>query len=155
MKFRIYQVYHLLAALLLAVCMFNPIVSLVESNGAPLQLTNFKVLLPGGGVSYTPCALGIILIFTAVTMLFALFVSLYTNFNLQKRVAILNMLLVAGYYILLAVIVWILQGGMGFTPTLFAGFPLVALLLELMAFWATRQAEAQALKKTMDFRLRK
>lgn len=154
MKFRFYQLYHLLVAALLCVCLFMPLMRFVEGDGATFILTNFNVISPDGSSSASSWALGALLIFSVVLSLFAIFVSLFQNFTLQKRCTILNMLILAGYYIVFAIMAWVMHGDMGFVPEVYLAFPLISILLELIAFWATRRAEANVLEKAMGFRLR-
>ena len=103
MKFRFYQLLYVATLVLTVVALLSPVVNFGEPNGAESVMTNFKYTAANGDVSWSVLALGIVLIFTALVNLFALLVAMFNNFELQKRVTILSMLLFAGYYILFLV----------------------------------------------------
>ena len=117
-------------------------------------MTNFKYVASSGEVSWTVIALGIVLIFTAVVNLFGLIVSLFNNFELQKRVTILTMLLFAGYYILFFVYTLVLSGDTSMAIGVPMLYPFIALTLNLIAFLLLRRCEAKIIAKALGFRLR-
>lgn len=155
MKFRSYQIFYVLSAVLLtaALCV-APVMQLIEPNGATYLLENFRLVQPDATVSYVVCALGVVLSFGILTNLFGLFVSLFSNFELQKRTAILSMLLMAGYYILLLLCVLILMEDSSLVPNVTILFPFIALILNALSFMAARRTEAKILAKVSGFRLR-
>lgn len=79
---------------------------------------------------------------------------MFSNFALQKRSAILSMLLLAGYYILLLVYLLLLVEGASvlMLPAMF--LPLAALLSNAAAFTLVRKQEAKIIAKALGFRLR-
>ena len=155
MKFRSYQLFNIIAiAVLVASLFMGPVFNIYDNNTSLSALENFRLVQLDGEVSYVVCALGVILIFDILLNVFALFISLFQNFELQKRVAILSMLVVAGYYIVLLAYVLILLYGASFTPAVSLLFPFVALVMNLLAFLATRRTEAAILAKASGFRLR-
>lgn len=154
MKFRIYQLFYVSAIALIIAALCMPITQFIEVNGATSVLTNFSILQPDGSASYVVCALGVVLIFAALVDVFGLFISFFQNFELQKRVAILTSLLLTGYYLLLLIFSLLLIDGVSMALMVAAIFPLVALVLNVMAFLATRRTEAKLLAKASGFRLR-
>ena len=146
----------LLASLVFTIlAMLDPVVSFSESNGAVSVMSNFKYEeLATGDVSRSVIALGILLIFTAVVNVLGLFLSFYTNFEMQKRVTILTMLLHAGYYILFLVYTLLLSDGASMdikSPML---YPFIALTFNLVSFLMIRRCEAKIIAKALGFRLR-
>ena len=146
----------LLASLVFTIlAMLDPVVSFSESNGAVSVMSNFKYEeLATGDVSRSVIALGILLIFTAVVNVLGLFLSFYTNFEMQKRVTILTMLLHAGYYVLFLVYTLLLSDGASMdikSPML---YPFIALTFNLVTFLMIRRCEVKIIAKALGFRLR-
>lgn len=146
----------LVASLVLTIlAMFDSVVSFSESDGAVSVMSNFKYeQLATGDVSRSVMALGILLIFTAVVNVLGLFLSFYTNFEMQKRVTILTMLLHAGYYVLFLVYTLILTDGASMDVKSPMLYPFIALTLNLLAFLLIRRCEAKIIAKALGFRLR-
>lgn len=154
MKFRVYQLFYLAALALLIASLFMPVTLYIESNGATSVVTNFSILQPDGTYSYTVCALGVVLVFTALVNVFALLLSFFQNFELQKRVAILGVLLLTGYYLLLLIVSLLMIEGVGMTMEVATILPFIALILYVMSFLSTRRTEAKILATAAGFRLR-
>lgn len=158
MKFRFYQLYYLLAAVLLVVTMCGSLLHVLAPSGATYTLENFSLLKPDGSASYSVVALGVVLIVAAVVNAFGLFVSLFSNFELQKRSSILSVLLLTGYYILLFIYVLLIinSGDSVTTVSLEAAlmFPFTAIVLNVLSFLSARRTEAKILAKASGFRLR-
>ena len=143
------------ASLVLTVlALLAPVVGFTEPDGAVAEMTNFKYTAADGEVSRSVIALGILLVFTAVVNLLGLIVSLYNNFEMQKRVTILTMLLFAGYYILFFVYTLILSGGTSMAIEVPMLYPFMALTLNLFAYLLLRRCEAKIIAKALGFRLR-
>jgi hypothetical protein len=143
------------ASLVLTVlALLAPVVGFTEPDGAVAEMTNFKYTAADGEVSRSVIALGILLVFTAVVNLLGLLVSLYNNFEMQKRVTILSMLLFAGYYILFFVYTLILSGGTSMAIEVPMLYPFMALTLNLFAYLLLRRCEAKIIAKALGFRLR-
>ena len=143
------------ASLVLTVlALLAPVVGFTEPDGAVAEMTNFKYTAADGEVSRSVIALGILLVFTAVVNLLGLLVSLYNNFEMQKRVTILSMLLFAGYYILFFVYTLILSGGTSMAIEVPMLYPFIALTLNLFAYLLLRRCEAKIIAKALGFRLR-
>ena len=153
MKFRSYQFFFLLSVVLVIATLCSTILQLVESNGATNELTNFKYIMANGEVSYSPIALGVVLVVVGLVNLFGLMISGFQNFDLQKRVTILNLLLVVGYYLLMGIYVWVLAAD-SFVLSLPLLFPFFVFVFNVLAFFAARRTEAAILAKATGFRLR-
>ena len=154
MKFRFYQLMYVASLVLTVLALLAPVVGFTEPDGAVAQMTNFKYTAADGEVSRSVIALGILLVFTAVVNLLGLVVSLFNNFELQKRVTILTMLLFAGYYILSFVYTLVLSGGTSMAIEVPMLYPFMSLTLNLVAFLLLRRCEAKIIAKALGFRLR-
>ena len=149
MKFRPYQIFLVISIALLIAALFMPLLQLIEPDGATSVLGNFSILKPDGTKSYVVCALGVVLIFTALVNVFTLVISAFQNFELQKRCSILSALLLTGYYILLLIASLLL-----IDVQIAMIFPFIALVLNVMSFLSARRTEAAILAKASGFRLR-
>ena len=154
MKFRFYQLMYVASLVLTVLALLAPVVGFTEPDGAVAEMTNFKYTAADGEVSRSVIALGILLVFTAVVNLLGLLVSLYNNFEMQKRITILSMLLFAGYYILFFVYTLILSGGTSMAIEVPMLYPFMALTLNLFAYLLLRRCEAKIIAKALGFRLR-
>ena len=156
MKFYLHHLYMLLAVVALIVCMCSPLVTFFYQDMLAVEMTNFVLRrLAEGTSTAASCALGILLIVSVLVSLFTLFVSLFQNYALQKRSAVFNSCVLAGYYIVMLGLVLILRGG----PTMVAlswqiCLPLVSLILTMMSFSSIRLTEAKILARANNFRLR-
>ena len=154
MKFRIYQLLPVLAIALLIWAMVEPIIKFTESNGAVMVMSNFKLLAADGQISRSVIALGALLVFAVVVNAFAVVVSLFSNFELQKRTTILSLLILAGYYILLLIYSFIMLDGASLEVDLPVLFPFFGIILNSIAFNLIRREEARIIAKASGFRLR-
>ncbi|MBR2637981.1 MAG: DUF4293 family protein [Bacteroidaceae bacterium] len=154
MKFRPYQLFYVISLVLLIASLFISVAQFIESNGATSVLGNFSLVNPDGSNSYSVCALGVVLSFTALVELFALFVASFQNFELQKRLSIFVILLLTGYYILLLIVSLLIVEGSEVYVQLAMLLPFIALVLNVMAFMAVRRTEAAILARAAGFRLR-
>lgn len=158
MKFRLYQLYFVLAVVLLIATMCSSLLYVIAANGATYTLGNFSLISPDGAASYSVVALGVVLVVATLVNVFGLFVSLFSNFELQKRSSILSVLLLAGYYILLLVYVLLIINSDETATTLSLEaalmFPFTAIVLNVLAFLSARRTEAKILAKASGFRLR-
>ena len=154
MKFRFYQLMYVASLVLAVLALFAPVVGFTEPYGAVAEMTNFKYTAADGEVSRSVIALGILLVFTAVVNLLGLIVSLFNNFELQKRITILTMLLFAGYYLLFFVYTLILSGDTSMAIEVPMLYPFMSLTLNLFAFLLLRRCEAKIIAKALGFRLR-
>lgn len=154
MKFRFYQLFPVCTIALLVWAMLEDIMMFTEPDGAQMLVGNFKLLSANGDSSWAVIALGAILIFAVLVNAFSLVVSFFSNFELQKRSAILSMLLLTGYYIILLVTSLILVSGAEiqvFFPVL---LPFIGILLSVVFFKLANREEAKIISRASGFRLR-
>ena len=154
MKFRPYQIFFVISIALIVASLFMPLMQLIEPNGATSVLGNFSLSQPDGSSSHVVCALGVVLIFTALVNAFTLVISSFQNFELQKRCSVLSVLLLTGYYILLLIASLLLIEGVGVSLQIAMFFPFIALVFNAMSFMSARRTEAAILAKASGFRLR-
>ena len=161
MKLYIHHLYLLLAVVALVVCMCVPsLISFVYQDMSSVSMSNFALhsvstTQSGDSSSAASCALGILLIVSALVSVFTMFVSLFQNFALQKRSAIFNCCVLAGYYVVLLAFVLILRGGTRMVDLNWqVCLPLVSLILMVMSLSSIRNTEAKMLARANNFRLR-
>ena len=161
MKFYIHHLYLLLAIVALIVCMCTPsLITFVYQDMSSVSMSNFalhSVSMQQIEATSSPasCALGILLIVSALVSAFTMFVSLFQNFSLQKRSAIFNSCVLAGYYIVMLVFVLVLRGDTRLVDLDWqVCLPLVSLILTVMSFSSIRTTEAKMLARANNFRLR-
>ena len=153
MKFRVYQLFYLLSVVLVIATLCSTLMQIIETSGATNELTNFKLIMANNEVSYAPVALGVVLIVTGLVNLFAFIVAGFRNFELQKRVSVLGILLIIGYYLLLGIYAWVLSESSAVLERPLV-FPFIVLVFNALAFLAARRTEASILAKASGFRLR-
>lgn len=161
MKFYIHHLYLLLAIVALIVCMCTPsLITFVYQDMSSVSMSNFALHSVSmqqveATSSAASCALGILLIVSALVSAFTMFVSLFQNFSLQKRCAIFNSCVLAGYYIVMLVFVLVLRGDTSMVDLNWqVCLPLVSLILTVMSFSSIRTTEAKMLARANNFRLR-
>ena len=154
MKFRIYQLFFVVTIALLGLAMAKPLMMFMNADGTVDVMDNFALTAADGSVSRAVVALGVVLIFTALVNLFALFVSLFSNFELQKRGTILSMLLLTGYYILLLVYSLVYSGDATLDAEMPMLYPFFGLTINIFALLLIRKQEARIVARAMGFRLR-
>lgn len=161
MKFYIHHLYLLLSVVALVVCMCQPIlITFGNTDLTTTQLGNFglRMVELDGQVAVSavsPSALGVLLIVSIIASVFTMFVSLFQNFSLQKRSAIFNCCVLAGYYIVMLVFVLILRADTSYVSLSWQlCLPLVSLIFSSMTFYSVRMTEAKLLARANNFRLR-
>ncbi len=156
MKFYIHHIYQVLSMVALIVCMCSPLITFFYQDSPAVEMTNFVLRrYAEGTASAGSCALGVLLIVSVLANAFTMFVSLFQNFSLQKRSAVFNCCLLAGYYIVLLVFVLILRVDTRLVEMNWqVCLPLVSLILAAMSFYSIRMTEAKMLARANNFRLR-
>ena len=154
MKFRLYQLLYVAVIALLVWAMVEPIVKFTEADGSLTVMSNFKLLAADGQVSRSVIALGALLVFAVEVNAFALMVSLFSNFELQKRTTILSLLVLAGYYILLLIYSFLLLADASLEVDLPILFPFFGIILNSVSFNLIRREEAKIIARATGFRLR-
>ena len=154
MKFRLYQLLYVAVIALLVWAMVEPIIKFTEADGSLTVMSNFKLLAADGQVSRSVIALGALLVFAVVVNAFALMVSMFSNFELQKRTTILSLLVLAGYYILLLIYSFLLLADASREVDLPILFPFFGIILNSVSFNLIRREEAKIIARATGFRLR-
>lgn len=154
MKFRLYQLLYVAVIALLVWAMVEHIVKFTEADGSLTVMSNFKLLAADGQVSRSVIALGALLVFAVVVNAFALMVSMFSNFELQKRTTILSLLVLAGYYILLLIYSFIMLTDASLEVDLPILFPFFGIILNSVSFNLIRREEAKIIARATGFRLR-
>lgn len=154
MKFRLYQLLYVAVIALLVWAMVEPIIKFTEADGSLTVMSNFKLLAADGQVSRSVIALGALLVFAVVVNAFALMVSMFSNFELQKRTTILSLLVLAGYYILLLIYSFIMLTDASLEVDLPILFPFFGIILNSVSFNLIRREEAKIIARATGFRLR-
>lgn len=153
MKFRFYQLLYIAAIAMMVVALMKPVMKFYEPTGVTALMDNFSYCSDGAS-STSVVALAVVLIVTILVDAFALFVSLFSNFGLQKRSSVLAILLLAGYYIVLLIYSFILVEGAAVSMLKAMYLPLLALAANAAAFMLARKQEAKIIARAMGFRLR-
>ena len=161
MKFYIHHLYLLLGIVALIVCMCTPsLITFVYQDMSSVSMGNFALHSmsmdqAGESSSAASCAMGVLLIVSTLVSVFTMFVCSFQNFALQKRSAVFNSCVLAGYYIVLLVFVLVLRGDTRVVDLHWqVCLPLVALILTVMSFSSIRTTEAKMLARANNFRLR-
>ena len=156
MKFYIHHLYLLLAIVALIVCMCSPLITFFYQDMPTVEMTNFALKRWAESTSSAAsCALGVLLIVSVLASAFTMFVSMFQNYALQKRSAVFNCCVLAGYYVVLLVFVLILRGDTRLVELNWqVCLPLVSLILSAMSFSSIRLTEAKLLARANNFRLR-
>lgn len=155
MKFRAYQLFFVTSiALLIASMAMSPVAKFIDAAGDVSTMSNFSLTLADGTSTAITCALGILLIVATLVNVFGAFLSLFSNFNLQKRTIVTSMLTMVGYYLLAAAMIFIYKEGTSVELKLPLVFPLVVLILNWMTLAAAQRTEAKILSRSAGFRLR-
>lgn len=154
MKFRLYQLFYLATLVLSVVALFEPIMNYIEPSGEVVTVTNFSMTAEDGSSSSAVVALGVLLIVIAAINMFALLVSMFSNFELLKRCTIFSMLVLAGYYIMVLIYSLTTPGEASVDMEAPILFPFVGLAFNAVAFTLVRRREAKIVSQALGFRLR-
>lgn len=131
---RIQSLYLLCSVILCVVCLCMPLGYFCTAVGERYaDLFNLWLRMTENGAhDFSPWALFVILLFgTTLTFLDIL---LFRQRALQMRVLVFCMILILGYYGYFAFFVLVGKGDGHFTPSLTAALPLVAFVLDYLAF---------------------
>lgn len=154
-KLRIQHILILLSLAAIVVCLCFPLVDFTYSDNTYVTLTNFQVKANGEASSSSPWALGALLIVASASQLFVLLIAAFQNYTLQKRALIFSMLLLAGYYIVYLVFLFILKSDVtAMIPHWATILPLISIILCFMAFRGILHTEAKIIETGNSFRLR-
>ena len=112
---RIQSVYLLVVSILMVICMCNPIGSIIASTNEISEFGNLAITLPDGTKDYAPWALFAILLIVAVLAFVTIF--LFKKRMLQIRLTIFSSVVLIGYYLALAALVFMTAEDTSFTPS--------------------------------------
>lgn len=132
---RIQSIYLLLAAVCVAIAMCIAVGSYVEADGITTHILKPLGISYSNGEYQSTWGLFGLLFLSAVISLATIF--LYRNRMLQIRMTIFNALLLIGYYVVAAVFIFSLKGGLedaSFRPGIGLALPAVAIILFYLAF---------------------
>ena len=137
---RIQTVYLLIVAVLAVIVMSLPVGSLITPESAINEMTTLTITATDGSVNHDPWALFAIQMVSAVIALATIF--LYKKRMLQIRLSLFNMILLIGYYITLAVFVYMLKEDSSFVPAWSVCLPFISIILNWLAIRAIGKDEA-------------
>ena len=137
---RIQTVYLLIVAVLAVVVMSLPVGSLITPDSAINEMTTLAITTADGTVNHDPWALFAIQMVSAVIALATIF--LYKKRMLQIRLSLFNMILLIGYYVTLAIFVYMLKEDNSFIPAWSVCLPFVSIILNWLAIRAIGKDEA-------------
>ena len=128
---RIQSVYLLAVTILMIVCMFNPVGSIIAGTNGISEFGNLAITLPDGTKDYAPWALFAILLVVAILSFVTIF--LFKKRMLQIRLTIFSSIMLVGYYLALVALALMLAEGTSFTPSWTICLPFVAIVLNWLA----------------------
>ncbi|MDO4949817.1 MAG: DUF4293 domain-containing protein [Bacteroidales bacterium] len=137
---RIQTLYLLVCAMVCACAAWLPLGSFIQADGSIDTLKSLMLVVADGTRSYSPWALFVIMAF--VVSLDVVCICIYKNRMMQIRICILNILLTVGFYIVLAIFIWILRADSSFVPSWIVVLPLLAIVLHWLALRAIGKDEA-------------
>lgn len=131
---RIQTVYLLLVTVCAVVCLCMPVGYFHQDGICVADFYNLWLAPVNGAHDFTPWAMFVLLLLAAVSSFAAVF--LYKRRMFQARLSVFGGLLLLGYYIVLAVFVYLFRSRLSadFTISWTAAFPAVAMILEYLAF---------------------
>ena len=154
MKFRFYQLLYIAAIAMMVIALIKPIAKFYEPDGVTALMDNFEYCVDGAAAGISVVSLAVVLMVAIAVNAFTVFVSLFSNFGLQKRCSVFSILLLAGYYVILLIYSFILIEGAAITMLKAMYLPLLALAANAVAFVLVRKQEAKIIARAMGFRLR-
>lgn len=135
---RIQSVFLLLVAIATTILLFSPVGHLVEGNSIH-DFFNLHIVHADGTRDYAPWALFAIL--CVVTLLAVVSIFLYKKRMLQIRLGIFSIILLVGYYIVLAVFIGMLKHDAEFTPSWAICLPFISIVFSWLAIRAIGKDE--------------
>lgn len=155
---RICLILSAVALVVMSFSSFGTFISGKDGHGYDFTSTSLISIADDCVVSNMPWALLALALLGALIALFTLFLTKFQNYELQKRLTIFNVLLITGLLILYLALYLFYSSeldAIAFNARWWvAALPVVALILNVMAFNAIRSTEAAVLKEATSFRLR-
>lgn len=128
---RIQSVYLLVVSILMVICMCNPVGSIIASTNEISKFGNLFITLPDGTKDYAPWALFVILLVVAVLAFVTIF--LFKKRMLQIRLTIFSSVVLIGYYLVMAALIFMTAEETSFTPSWTICLPFVGIILNWLA----------------------
>jgi hypothetical protein len=111
--------------------MCNPIGSIIASTNEISEFGNLAITLPDGTKDYAPWALFVILLIVAVLAFVTIF--LFKKRMLQIRLTIFSSVVLIGYYLALAALIFMTAEDTNFTPSWTICLPFIGIVLNWLA----------------------
>ena len=138
---RIQSIYLLVVAILMIVCLCNPVGSLISANNEISEFTNLYIATADGMKDYTPWALFALLFIVAIIAFVTIF--LFKKRMLQIRLTIFGSILLFGYYVTLLIFATtVLSEDVSYTPSWVVCLPFAAIVLNWLAIRSIGADEA-------------
>lgn len=128
---RIQSVYLLVVSILMVICLCNPVGSIIANTNEISEFGNLFITLPDGTKDYAPWALFVILLVVAVLAFVTIF--LFKKRMLQIRLTIFNSVVLIGYYLVMAALIFMTAEETSFTPSWTICLPFVGIILNWLA----------------------
>jgi hypothetical protein len=111
--------------------MCNPVGSIIASTNEISEFGNLFITLPDGTKDYAPWALFVILLVVAVLAFVTIF--LFKKRMLQIRLTIFSSVVLIGYYLVMAALIFMTAEETSFTPSWTICLPFVGIILNWLA----------------------
>ena len=128
---RIQSVYLLAVAILMIVCMCNPVGSIIAADNQISKFYNLFIAMPDGSKTYAPWALFAILMIIAALAFTTIF--LFKKRMLQIRLTIFSSVMLIGYYMALVAYILMLAEDTTFSASGTICLPFIAIILNWLA----------------------
>ena len=128
---RIQSVYLLVVSILMVICMCNPVGSIIANTNEISEFGNLFITLPDGTKDYAPWALFVILLVVAVLAFVTIF--LFKKRMLQNRLTIFSSVVLIGYYLVMAALIFMTAEETSFTPSWTICLPFIGIVLNWLA----------------------
>ena len=128
---RIQSVYLLVVSILMVICMCYPVGSIIATTNEISEFGNLFITLPDGTKDYAPWALFVILLVVAVLAFVTIF--LFKKRMLQIRLTIFSSVVLIGYYLVMAALIFMTAEETSFTPSWTICLPFVGIILNWLA----------------------
>ena len=111
--------------------MCNPVGSIIANTNEISEFGNLFITLPDGTKDYAPWALFVILLVVAVLAFVTIF--LFKKRMLQIRLTIFSSVVLIGYYLVMAALIFMTAEETSFTPSWTMCLPFVGIILNWLA----------------------
>jgi hypothetical protein len=111
--------------------MCNPVGSIIATTNEISEFGNLFITLPDGTKDYAPWALFVILLVVAVLAFVTIF--LFKKRMLQIRLTIFSSVVLIGYYLVMAALIFMTAEETSFTPSWTICLPFVGIILNWLA----------------------